>query len=503
MPGDGAPLQIRAEIDTGGRGLRRHAARGTLINSAFQVGLALLGLLRRVLIAVFLTREEFGVWGIVVTTLLTLAWLKELGIADKYVQQNEPDQEAAFQKAFTLELLLSTAFFALLVAVLPLYALAYGHAEIILPGIVLALSVPLSAFESPIWIPYRRMQFVRQRVLSSVDPVVAFVVTIVFGALGAGYWCLVAGSVAGSLAGGVVAVATSPYRIRLRFDRAGAREYASFSWPLFGFQFTNLVGVQAALVAASHSVGLAGVGSIGLAASVAAFAERVDAVVSGTIYPAVCAVADRVDMMYEAFVTSNRLAVMWGMPFGIGLALFAGDLVHFVLGERWRPAVGLLAVFGVMAGVRQIGFNWQIFMRAVNDTRPLFVAAVTNLVATLAITIPLVLAYGITGYAIGMAAGVVVQVIQRGHYLKRLFAGHSPIGHTVRAIAPSVAPTALVLLLRAATTGATRTPLLVAAELTLYVVATAGGTWLFERDLLREMAGYLRGGGGIRTRAQR
>src|SRR5262245_11583019 len=105
-----------AASETGGRGLRAPAARGTLTNAAFQIGLAVLGLLRRVLIAAFLTREEFGVWGLIVTTLITLAWLKDLGIADKYVQQNEPDQEAAFQKAFTMELLLSVGFFVLLVA---------------------------------------------------------------------------------------------------------------------------------------------------------------------------------------------------------------------------------------------------------------------------------------------------------------------------------------------------------------------------------------------------
>src|SRR4051812_12078633 len=86
------PATARAEIDTGGRSLRAHAARGTLVNSAFQIGLAALGLLRRVVIAIFLTRSEFGIWGIIVTTLLTLSWLKQLGISDKYVQQNEPDQ---------------------------------------------------------------------------------------------------------------------------------------------------------------------------------------------------------------------------------------------------------------------------------------------------------------------------------------------------------------------------------------------------------------------------
>ena len=31
---------------------------------------------------------------------------------------------------------------------------------------------------------------------------------------------------------------------------------------------------------------------------------------------------------------SNRLAMMWGIPFGVGLALFAADLVHHVIGRE-------------------------------------------------------------------------------------------------------------------------------------------------------------------------
>src|SRR4051794_1941346 len=290
---------VDERIDLQGRSLRQHTARGTLINAAFQIGLAGLGLLRRVLIAAFLTRGEFGVWGIIVTTLTTLAWLKQLGIGDKYIQQDEPDQEAAYQKAFTLEFLLALGFFALLLVAMPIYGLAYGHAEIIVPGVVLAISVPISAFETPLWIAYRRMQFVRQRTLAAVDPVVAFVATVVFGILGTGYWCLVIGSIAGSIAGAIVATASSPYKPRIRFDRSTLREYASFSWPLFGYQLSNLAGIQAVMLVAARTVGIGGVGSIALATSISAFAERVDAIVSQTIYPAVCAVRDRTELMFE------------------------------------------------------------------------------------------------------------------------------------------------------------------------------------------------------------
>src|SRR3954453_20707586 len=151
--------------------LRVRTARGTLINSAFQVGLAGLGLVRRVSVAAFLTRDEFGVWGILLATLITLVWLKQVGIADKYIQQSEPDQEHAFQKAFTLEFGLSCAYFVVCCAVLPIYGLAYGQPDIVAPGMLLATSVILTALQTPAWIPYRRMEYARQRVLTSVDPV--------------------------------------------------------------------------------------------------------------------------------------------------------------------------------------------------------------------------------------------------------------------------------------------------------------------------------------------
>ncbi|MEA2442590.1 MAG: lipopolysaccharide exporter [Thermoleophilaceae bacterium] len=494
------PLASR-DIDTGGRGLRRHAARGLVINSAFQVGLAGIGFLNRIIVAAFLTREQLGLWGIILITLISLAWLKQVGIADKYIQQSEPNQEHAFQKAFTIELLLSIAFFVLLVVVLPIYGAVYDAPEIVLPGIVLALSVPIGAFETPVWIAYRRMQFVRQRTLTAIDPVVAVIVTIVLGALGTGYWCLVIGVLAGSTAGAVAATATSPYPLRLRFERGTVREYASFSWPLLGYGLSNLVVVQGVTIVGARTVGIAGVGVITLVSAVSQIAERVDAIVSETLYPAICAVADRTQLLFEAFIKSNRLALMWSLPFGVGLALFAGDLVHFVLGDRWESAIGLLAAFGLIVGFRQIAFNWQIFMRAVNRTRPIFVGSLVGLGSFVLAIIPLMIAFGLPGYAAGMAIGQAVQLVVRTYYMRKLFPEFRAVRHLIRSILPSIPGPAVILLLRALVDGHRTLPRAL-AEVALYLVVTAIATFYFERRLLAEMVGYLRGKGGLRSKAQ-
>ena len=84
LPGPG-PIEDR--IPLRGRSLREHAARGTIINAAFSVGLAALGALRMLVIAIFLTTSEFGLWGLIVTSLITVLFLKEVGLSDKFVQR--------------------------------------------------------------------------------------------------------------------------------------------------------------------------------------------------------------------------------------------------------------------------------------------------------------------------------------------------------------------------------------------------------------------------------
>ena len=492
-PGNAAePLEVDASRLAPGRSLRRTAARGTLINSAFQIGFSALNVFQRVITAALLTRAEYGLWGVIISVLVNLGFLKNLGVMDKYIQQSEDDQEAAFQKAFTLELFASIGFFVLVVLVLPLWALAYGHEEMILPGIIMSTAVIITAFETPTWVYYRRMEYARQRTLGAIDPVVAFAVTVGLAIAGAGYWCFVWGLVAGSIAGAIVCTIKSPYRLRLRFDRSTLGEYASFSWPLLGSALSRLIVVQGSLLIVNHVVGLNGIAAIALATGFAVFADRVDGLVSATIYPAVCAVAHRRDLLAETFVKTNRIALIWALPFGVGLALFSSDLVHFVLGDRWSPAIGLLVAFGLTCAVGQVAFNWEVFFRATNKTRPMFVSAVANLATFAIFSIPAMFAWGLTGYAAAFAVGTLVQLCIRAYFLSRLFRGFRVLPQLARAAAPTVPAAALILAARVMESGH-RTLALAIAELVLYCVATIAFTMLFERRLVAEIAGYLRG----------
>jgi O-antigen/teichoic acid export membrane protein len=343
----------------------------------------------------------------------------------------------------------------------------------------------------PSWAFYRDMQFARQRSLLAIEPVLGFIVMMGLGAAGAGYWSLVVGVVVGTWAAAAASLIASPYPIRWRFDRGSLRSYYSFSWPLLLSAGSGLVTVQLAVILGNATVGLAGVGAIGLSGTIAAFSDRVDGIVTQTLYPAICAVRDRTALLLEAFTKSNRFALLWGMPFGLGLALFAPDLVHYVLGSKWDVATGLLQVFGVTQALKQIAFNWTAFHRAVGETRPIAVNGIAAMAAFAATVIPGMILWGLTGYAVAICVMTAVEIGIRAYYLSRLFDGFGMLRHSLRAIAPSVPAVLAVLGLRLLVDG-DRTGGMVIAELCLYVVVTVAATWLMERALLKEVLGYLR-----------
>ena len=472
--------------------LRRLTASGSVVNGLFQVGIVTLGLVKGVAVAVFLDPSEYAIWGILIISITTIAWLKQVGVADKFVQQDEPDQELAWQRAFTFELLVSAVFFVVVAAVLPVLAAVYGQSELVAPGIVLAATFAVGAFQAPTWILYRRMEFFKQRLILSVDAVIAFVVTVGLAAAGVGYWSLVIGQAAGALGGALAAFSYSPYRYRLRYDSATARDYLTFSWPLFVATLSSLVIAQASVITGEAVAGLAGAGALTLAATISQYADRVDGVVTATLYPAICAVKDRRDLLFESFVKSNRLTLMWGVPFGVGLALFASDLVEFGLGEKWEDAVILLQVFGLTAAAGHLGFNWDAFYRARGETRPIALWSFLTMLCFLAVPLPLLIFDGLTAFAYGMGVMTLVSLAVKTHFLTRLFDGFQMLRHAIRAVAPTVPGVAIVVVMRALEGGGDRTVGLAVAELMAFAGIIVAVTLRLERDLLLEVAGYLR-----------
>ena len=486
-----APGATRDERLLGIPNVRRHLANGMLLTSAFQLGIVGLSALRGLVVAVFMTRADYGLWGLIGFTLWAALGLKtQFGANDKYIQQSDENQEQAFQRAFTVELIFAAATAPAAAGISVLFAVVSGHPAVLAPSAVLLLLLPSTALQFPLAVFYRQLDFRRLRMLQSVEPLVAFVATLALAVLGFGYWAFVLGAVAGSWCGSIVALRASPFRLALRYQRGTLRTYVGFSAPLLVSGVAVLALFQVIYLVGVGPLGLAGLGAFTLVGNMVQFTDQADNIVTETLYPAVCAVRDRVALLSEMFVKSNRLSLMWAVPFGIGMTLFGDDLVRFVLGTQWLPAVPVLQIMGAVTAVHHVGYNWSAFVKARGITWPIAVQAVAVTAVVIGTGIPLMYDHRILGLAYAFALGEAVALVTRGFVIARFFDGVQILPHLLRAFAPTVVAALPVLGLRWIT-GDEHSLLASASVFTLYVVVTAGATWMLERPLLVEALSYL------------
>src|SRR5688572_90753 len=336
--------RLMPRSSSAGGSLRAVTARGGALNAAFLTGAEGLVLLQGLLATALLGPSAIGLYGVVTTTAMTIVALRRVGIDEAFVQQAAEDEEAEFQRAFGVELAIGLAASLGIALLAPVLAALYGDDRLLALTLAVAYLPVAFALQAPQWVFFRRMDFLRLRLLQAIVPLGTVLVAVPLLLAGVGVWALVIGPFCGHAAAVLGAAVVSPHRLRPRFERAAARRYLRFSWPVFVTAVAALAVAQGQVAVFGLSEdGLAAAGWITLAATLTRYADRADMIVATTIYPAIVRVRDRVELQEELFTGASRVGLLFAFPFGAGLALFAGDLVAFVLGDEWEPAVPLIA----------------------------------------------------------------------------------------------------------------------------------------------------------------
>ena len=188
--------------------------------------------------------DLIGLYGVVTTTAMTIVALRRVGIDEAFVQTAADDEEAEFQRALTVELALGLLGALAVAALAPVLAAAYDDSRLLALTLAVTYLPVAFALQAPQWVFFKRMEYVRLRTLQAIVPLVTVAVTVPLLLLGVEVWALVIGPFCGNVAAIVAAWRASPYRLRLRPDRAAARRYLRFSWPVFVTAFVALLVAQ-------------------------------------------------------------------------------------------------------------------------------------------------------------------------------------------------------------------------------------------------------------------
>lgn len=325
-----------------------------------------IGLATTVVLARLLEPHDFGLIAIGLMTISFVNLFGGLGLGAAMIVRQELDRRGL---GCVLTILLATgvATTALMAALAPGLAALFGEPR--LTGILLALT-PVVAISGLNWfytmLVQRELAFRTRFITVGAQVVVNSSVAIPLAVAGAGVWSLVAGIIAGAFTYGAALLILAPYRVRPTWDSRLAADLVHSSGGFLLQGATSFVQLNADYIIVGRVLGATRLGYYSTAYRVGQLPEQAIAdPVSKVTFPSFARMRQRGEAVVPAFLSGMRFVALVACPVGVVLSGAADPFVRVLLGDKWLPAIGPVAVFGIWAAVRVVEFTIGWFLNSV------------------------------------------------------------------------------------------------------------------------------------------
>jgi O-antigen/teichoic acid export membrane protein len=419
------------------------------------------GVLTTIALARMLLPSDFGLFALATlgTSLFSIFNGNWLG-ATLIVRDDLDDR--ARGTVLTLVLLSGVLMAALLAAVAPVAAAAFGEPRLM---VILFVYSGILVFSGVNWfyqmVMQRELEF-RKRFITQVARMVVFSsIAVTMGALGAGVWSLVVADFLGRLVNGVALICLAPYRVRPAFELSRARDVVRGSRGFLGQELAEFFEENADYLSIGSILGASQLGFYSMAFRQAELPHFAIADPVATVtFPAFAQMRQRGKDISHSFLTGLRLVALLTCPIGVLLSAGAKPFTEAIFGPTWLPMVGPVAVLGLWAIFRplqvtvgrllnSLGAAWMYGRISMVGLAPFAAATIlaANLGGTSAVAWVLLVYILIVGAllmrVVARHAGVSVR--RQWHVLRPLFFASAVSWLATRATADALDPSAPLL----------------------------------------------------------
>lgn len=372
----------------------------------------LLSFVSVVVVARRLTPDDYGLIGIVAVALMAFDVISRTGFDTALMQKPPGSLDGYFPTTWTIEVTRGVLQSILLFAAAGVVAHLYERSELI-PLIQVIAVVPLiQGFRSVAIVElYRHLDFRKVALFETVPALVGTVTTIILVFIRRDVWSLAFGMIANAIAATLLSYVVAPHRPRFGFDVEKARELWGFGkWEL-GSSILFVAFHNGDDLLIGKLLGLEPLGYYRMAYRVSNMAttEGVEAV-RKVLFPAFAMIQTDIARMRRVFLDFWQVVGMLGLGFGVTLFETAPYLTRVVLGAKWMPIVPALQVLAVWGALEVLKTAVSPVFRAVNRPDWWTKTLAVRVIATAILIYPLSKTWGITGAAVAVLAGALVNL---------------------------------------------------------------------------------------------
>lgn len=365
-----------AGAPSGQGSLGRRVASAAVWAVSMRVGERILGIASTFVLARLLLPADYGIVGMAMVVIAFIETLTAMGTDAAIISKANPDR-ADYDTAWTLNAGLGIVLWLLIMSAAAPAALYFQTTDVQAVLFVLALMPLIAGFENIGTVNFRRdLQFSRDVAFTLSKKVAALLVTIPLAFLWRNHWALVAGMVAGRVAGLGLSYVMSPYRPRICLLRA--REMFHFSKWLLISNFLLFFRARSAELLTGRLHGAAALGVFNMSSELATIpSSELVMPINRALFPGFSQISQDLTRLRSGFLKALGLVSLLSVPASIGLALVAEYAVPLLLGEAWLgtiPVIKILALSGVSTAL-QIN-NWSIFFAVRRPDVPVLIGVV-------------------------------------------------------------------------------------------------------------------------------
>jgi len=459
------------------------------------------GILALAILARLLDPADFGLVALAMVLFSTARLFSGLGMGSALIHNRRDDAQVAFP-AFTVTVISALTLFVFINLNMEAFARLMGNAD--LTPIMRWLSL-LIIFDAMAIVPesllrkHMRFGVVSRSII--IRELVKNGVAIILAFSGFGLWSLVWGNLAGALVRTVMIWVASPgwsWLLPGHLNLAIFSELLHYGVRATGGSLVNFFNSNWDDWFVGRVLGAAALGFYSKAynltnGTIAGFNRSV---LGGVFMPSYAKIqGDRARLM-NMYLKGLSFSALIMAPLSMGVFAVAGELVPFLLGDKWLPMIPVLQIFAFMALIRPLAASTSPLFRAVG--RPEF--DIRGGLVVLVTLVPLVLwlkQWNIEGVAVAVTVSFALGFFFNVYQINRILPG------VARRMAPAIAPSLIasglmvgsVILTRPILSGSSiedynwaMLMALIAVGGTVYVVAG----YLLQRALVEEVWGLLR-----------
>ena len=309
----------------------------------------LVGVLIIIVLARLLRPSDFGTLALVTVFIAIADVFVSSSFSMALIQKKDTDA-LDYDSMFWFTAALAVLIYALLFVCAPYLGAYYGNDELVPVFRVLALWIPLSAYNS-VQTAYvaKEMIFRKSFLSTSGGAILSGVLGVAMAYGGAGLWALVAQSLANVLLNTVFLAVIVSWKPHMQFSAERLKGLVGFGWKLLatGLMFTVYSELRSLVIGKKYSPSDLGFYNRGNQFP-SVIASNIDSSITRVMFPALSArqgdAAGLLSMTRRAAKTSAYIMT----PVLFGLAVVAEPFVELLLTAKWLPCVPYIQIMCIV-----------------------------------------------------------------------------------------------------------------------------------------------------------